>query len=149
MGKIAVSFISLITHTPTHPLPTTGCSSILALFVENGPCSVNEFANGTVPNPYSWNSNANILWLDQPVGKSIGGAESTPPTSTHLLHPPTHPPTLPFPGVGFSYGEKDDYIDDEDGVGEDFYQFLQAFLKANAQYQALPFFVFGESYGGA
>jgi len=49
-----------------------GCSSILALFVENGPCSVNEFGNGTLPNPYSWNSNANILWIDQPVGKGGG-----------------------------------------------------------------------------
>ncbi len=28
-------------------------------------------------------------------------------------------------GVGFSYGDKRDYIDDEDGVGEDLYQFLQ------------------------
>ncbi|GAB5036980.1 serine carboxypeptidase [Nannochloropsis oceanica] len=95
-----------------------GCSSILALFVENGPCSVNEFGNGTLPNPYSWNSNANILWIDQPVG------------------------------VGFSYGEKEDYIDGEDGVGEYLYQFLQAFYEANEKYQERPFFIFGESYGG-
>jgi hypothetical protein len=27
--------------------------------------------------------------------------------------------------VGFSYGDKRDYIDDEEGVGEDMYQFLQ------------------------
>jgi hypothetical protein len=30
--------------------------------------------------------------------------------------------------VGFSYGDKRDYIDDEEGVGEDLYQFLQASL---------------------
>ena len=39
--------------------------------MENGPCSVNEAGDGTVPNPYSWNSNANILWVDQPVGACI------------------------------------------------------------------------------
>ena len=48
-----------------------GCSSTLALLGENGPCSVNDDATGTVTNPYSWNSKANILWLDQPVGKSV------------------------------------------------------------------------------
>lgn len=79
---------------------------------------MNEWGNGTVPNPFSWNSNANILWVDQPVG------------------------------VGFSYGDKEDYIDDEDGVGEDLYQFLQAFLQGNPDLQGRPFYIFGESYGG-
>lgn len=56
-----------------------GCSSSLALFSENGPCSVNENGDGTTLNPYSWNSNAHALWLDQPTG------------------------------VGFSYGAVDDH----------------------------------------
>lgn len=47
-----------------------------ALFVENGPCAVNEAGDGTVFNPYSWNSNANILWVDQPVGTSYFGNHS-------------------------------------------------------------------------
>jgi len=45
-----------------------GCSSSLALLGENGPCSVNEHGDGTVPNPHSWNENAHALWLDQPTG---------------------------------------------------------------------------------
>jgi len=45
-----------------------GCSSTLALLSENGPCAVNEDGTGTVPNPSSWNTNANVLWLDQPAG---------------------------------------------------------------------------------
>eukprot|EP00924_Labyrinthula_sp_SR-Ha-C_P000894 augustus_masked-scaffold_7-processed-gene-7.41-mRNA-1 protein AED:0.01 eAED:0.01 QI:0/-1/0/1/-1/1/1/0/452 len=45
-----------------------GCSSMLGLFTENGPCSVNEFGNGTKVNKYSWNSNANVLYVDQPAG---------------------------------------------------------------------------------
>ena len=52
------------THHCSHTNPQT------ALFVENGPCAVNEAGDGTVPNPFSWNSNANILWVDQPVGAS-------------------------------------------------------------------------------
>jgi len=63
-----------------------GCSSQLALFTENGPCSVKEAGNGTVNNPYSWNENSNIMWVDQPTG------------------------------VGFSYGDFRDYDHNEAGV---------------------------------
>jgi cathepsin A (carboxypeptidase C) len=51
-----------------------GCSSQLALLAENGPCSVSADGKSTVPNPKSWNSNANVLWLDQPqsTGFSTG-----------------------------------------------------------------------------
>ena len=45
-----------------------GCSSTLALLSENGPCSVNADGSGTISNPSSWNSNATVLWLDQPAG---------------------------------------------------------------------------------
>jgi cathepsin A (carboxypeptidase C) len=45
-----------------------GCSSQLALLTENGPCTVSEDGQTTIPNPYSWNSNANIMWVDQPAG---------------------------------------------------------------------------------
>lgn len=33
-------------------------------------------------------------------------------------------------------------------MGEDFYQFLQAFFHANPKFQKHPFYIFGESYGG-
>jgi len=45
-----------------------GCSSAVALFAENGPCTVNELGTDTKPNPYSWNSNASVIYIDQPVG---------------------------------------------------------------------------------
>lgn len=45
-----------------------GCSSEVALFGENGPCQVNEAGSNTTTNPYSWNSNANLLYIDQPTG---------------------------------------------------------------------------------
>lgn len=53
-----------------------GCSSSLGLFMELGPCFIPENGgkiasgppiNGTVWNPYSWNSQASIFFLDQPV----------------------------------------------------------------------------------
>ncbi|KAI7864879.1 Alpha/Beta hydrolase protein [Spinellus fusiger] len=53
-----------------------GCSSLTGLFMELGPCSVNLAGNDTTYNKYSWNSNANIIFLDQPVnvGYSYGSA---------------------------------------------------------------------------
>ncbi|OMH78914.1 Carboxypeptidase Y [Zancudomyces culisetae] len=45
-----------------------GCSSLTGLFMENGPCRVNPNGDGTVTNDYSWNKNAHMLYLDQPLG---------------------------------------------------------------------------------
>jgi len=51
-----------------------GCSSQLALLSENGPCSVSADGKTTIPNPKSWNTKANVIWLDQPqsTGFSTG-----------------------------------------------------------------------------
>jgi len=54
-----------------------GCSSEVALFGENGPCKVNADGTATMVNPYSWNKNATLIYVDQPAG------------------------------TGFSYGQKD------------------------------------------
>jgi len=45
-----------------------GCSSMLALFSENGPCTVNPDGATTKSNPFSWNSQSNLLYVDQPPG---------------------------------------------------------------------------------
>jgi cathepsin A (carboxypeptidase C) len=44
-----------------------GCSSILGMLSENGPCKVNDDGESTTPNEYSWNSKANLLYVDQPA----------------------------------------------------------------------------------
>ena len=52
-----------------------GCSSLTGLFLELGPSSVDENGN-LVYNPHSWNSNASVIFLDQPVntGFSYSGS---------------------------------------------------------------------------
>lgn len=51
-----------------------GCSSLTGLFFELGPSSVKSDGKSTKFNPYSWNSNATVVFLDQPlnVGYSYG-----------------------------------------------------------------------------
>ncbi|KAF2203709.1 alpha/beta-hydrolase [Delitschia confertaspora ATCC 74209] len=44
-----------------------GSSSMLGLLREHGPCNVNEDSNSTRLNPWSWNNEVNMLYLDQPV----------------------------------------------------------------------------------
>lgn len=44
-----------------------GSSSLLGLFDENGPCHVNPDSNSTRLNPWSWNNEVNMLYIDQPV----------------------------------------------------------------------------------
>jgi cathepsin A (carboxypeptidase C) len=95
-----------------------GCSSMVALLSENGPCTVAEGGMHTIPNKYSWNQKANIMFLDQPVG------------------------------TGFSYGNKDEYDTNEAEVSDDLYHFMQEFFKAHTEYHKNEFYVFGESYAG-
>lgn len=44
-----------------------GCSSLMGLFGENGPCAVSHDGNETQPRAESWNNNANVMWVDQPA----------------------------------------------------------------------------------
>lgn len=95
-----------------------GCSSLLALFAENGPCTVNSDLT-TKLNPYSWNSVATVIFIDQPVG------------------------------TGFSYGDGPaSYDTNEKQVAEDLYEFLQKWFAQYPQYSNLPFYITGESYAG-
>ncbi|XWW94366.1 hypothetical protein V2A60_002309 [Cordyceps javanica] len=45
-----------------------GASSLLGLFTELGPCVLEVNATKPVPNPWAWNNNASVIFLDQPAG---------------------------------------------------------------------------------
>ncbi|KAI8634611.1 putative carboxypeptidase Y like protein A [Xylariaceae sp. FL1651] len=58
-----------------------GCSSMMGLFMELGPSSVNKDGSLTY-NEYSWNSNASVIFLDQPV--NVGYSYSSGSVSNTL-----------------------------------------------------------------
>ena len=93
-----------------------GCSSELAIFFENGPM---EIKGGQVKiNPYSWNTKANLLFVDQPIG------------------------------TGFSKAGKGELPKNEEEVAEHFGIFIGTFLKQFPEYIERRVFITGESYAG-
>lgn len=44
-----------------------GASSTAEALGENGPCLINDDSNSTTLNPWSWNNEVNMLYIDQPV----------------------------------------------------------------------------------
>ncbi|XP_026440123.1 serine carboxypeptidase-like isoform X2 [Papaver somniferum] len=95
-----------------------GCSSELAVFYENGPFTI---ANNMslMWNEFGWDKASNLLYVDQPTG------------------------------TGFSYSSDErDLRQNEEGVSNDLYDFLQAFFAKHPQFQKNDFYITGESYAG-
>ena len=95
-----------------------GCSSSTGMLFELGPCWVSQQGEDTTYNEHSWNSQANLLFLDQPLQ------------------------------VGYSYSDSGEFVDTSDKSAEDVYAFLQLFFARFPKYADLPFTVAAESYGG-
>jgi carboxypeptidase C (cathepsin A) len=99
-----------------------GGSSLLGLFLENGPFLIQDDDTGTiVPNPNSWNEDVHLLYWDQPVG------------------------------TGFSYSvPKDRYAHSEKELSRQFYLAIQGFLDRHRKekYRECPLYITGESYCG-
>jgi len=58
-----------------------GCSSMLGLYTENGPFNF-KFDKDNIKQPFelennefSWNNNANVMYVDQPLGTGMSFAE--------------------------------------------------------------------------
>ncbi|KAF3602836.1 hypothetical protein F2Q69_00036832 [Brassica cretica] len=98
-----------------------GCSSVgYGATQEIGPFLVDNKGNSLQFNPYAWNHEANILFLESPVG------------------------------VGFSYSNtSSDYkkIGDE-FTARDAYSFIQKWLERFPAYRENDFYIAGESYAG-
>ncbi|KAF7358042.1 Alpha/beta-hydrolase [Mycena venus] len=94
-----------------------GSSGMIALTTENGPIHLQP--NGTwFINEFSWNTLADTIWVDQPVG------------------------------TGFSTSDSKGYVSDEDQTGEDFIGFLSNLVKVFPSLATRPLFLTGESYAG-
>ncbi|PPQ70716.1 hypothetical protein CVT24_000832 [Panaeolus cyanescens] len=94
-----------------------GGSSALGLFMELGPCRILE-AGGPKFHPESWNSNANIFFIDQPVG------------------------------VGFSYADFGEEVTNTEEAAKDIAAFVAIFFEHFTKFKGRPFHMAGESYGG-
>ncbi|KAJ7463006.1 serine carboxypeptidase [Mycena latifolia] len=57
-------------------------SSMIVLLQENGPCRITNGSLGITLNPFSWNSDSNMLYIDQPVG--VGFSHGTMEIGTSL-----------------------------------------------------------------
>ncbi|KAK7690229.1 hypothetical protein QCA50_006882 [Cerrena zonata] len=94
-----------------------GCSSGLGLFMELGPCRI-DTANATKFNPYSWNDNANVFFVDQPIG------------------------------VGFSYADYGETVSTTEEAAKDVAVFVAMFFEHFNKFKGNAFHMAGESYGG-
>ncbi|ESK90545.1 carboxypeptidase s1 [Moniliophthora roreri MCA 2997] len=54
-----------------------GCSSMIGLFEEHGPCTVNPDGKTTTLNPFSWNNISNMIYIDQPIGTGFSFGTTT------------------------------------------------------------------------
>lgn len=80
-----------------------GGSSLAGALAENGPCFVGNDSNSTYLNPWSWNSETNLLFLDQP--NQVGYSYDTPTNVTLALLPE-------------QFGQRIEPADFSDGVPE-------------------------------
>jgi cathepsin A (carboxypeptidase C) len=95
-----------------------GCASEIALFYENGPYQFEDDGKTLKSNPYSWNSHANLLYVDQPVG------------------------------TGFSHAGLTHLSTNEEEIAENMAQFMIKFLAKYPQLEGKDFYITGESYAG-
>ena len=61
-----------------------GGTSLIGLLAENGPCFVGNDSNSTYLNPWSWNNEVNMLYIDQPV--QVGYSYDVPTNCTVALN---------------------------------------------------------------
>ncbi|OKL55626.1 hypothetical protein UA08_09085 [Talaromyces atroroseus] len=131
-----------------------GSSSIIGLFVENGPCGVD--INGNVySNPYSWNNATNMLYIDQPTQTGFSYTTPVPgytdPETADVIVLPSNscPDYAADLGCGtYSYPNVSLTANNTQAAAPNFYLTLQGFMGAFPQYSRESFHFATESYGG-
>ncbi|KAJ3318715.1 Cell death protease [Blyttiomyces sp. JEL0837] len=94
-----------------------GCSSLIGMFTENGPILIQN--NSFIANPNSWNTQARVLYVDNPVG-----------TGFSSLSVASHGPT------------------EETQVSQTFVGFLNQFYTIFPEARSYDLYLTGESYAG-
>ena len=95
-----------------------GGSSLLALFTENGPFRVAPDNRTVTIDRHSWNTLANVLYLESPVG------------------------------VGYSWAKDESYCGTDDSSAQVNYLALEDFFTKFPQFCKNAFYITGESYAG-
>jgi cathepsin A (carboxypeptidase C) len=85
--------------------------------MELGPCRISD-TTGPKYHPESWNSNASIFFIDQPIG------------------------------VGFSYAEHGESVGTTEDAAKDIAAFVSIFFENFSKFKGRAFHMAGESYGG-
>ncbi len=82
-------FIESLSNPKTDPIVIwfnggPGCSSLLGLFQENGPFVIDDGETIIKPNPFPWNREANLLYIESPAG--VGFSYSTSEQDSDFIH---------------------------------------------------------------
>ncbi|KAL9294704.1 Serine carboxypeptidase-like 36 [Arabidopsis thaliana] len=96
-----------------------GCSSLGGAFKELGPFRVHSDGKTLFRNPYSWNNEANVLFLETPVGTGFSYSNSP---------------------INGKQGDK--------ATAEDNYMFLVNWLERFPEYKGRDIYIAGQSYAG-
>ncbi|GMF61597.1 unnamed protein product [Phytophthora fragariaefolia] len=96
-----------------------GCSGLVALLFENGPCMFDDEEDSISLNPYSWTGLAHVIYLDQPEGTGYSDGDR-----------------------GFTQAWS------LGGAADKMHEFLRQFYRRHPELQIHDFYVFGESYAG-
>ena len=93
-----------------------GASSSMGLFMELGPCRITNATGKPHPFKEAWNANANIFFIDQPIG------------------------------VGYSYAEYGETVSSAEEGAVDIARFMVLFFENFPQFKGREFHLSGESY---
>lgn len=130
-----------------------GSSSMIGLFQELGPCTVNS-SGAAVDNPYSWSNVSNMLFIDQPTQVGFSYSEAVPgylDDSGYVVVLPDE--TCPDYAEDLECGTYSlPYVsltaNTTNIAAENMWKTLQGFMGAFPQYSRGGFAFATESYGG-